>query len=247
MPTTDQAICIRISDYSETSQVLAMLSREGGVIRLIAKGSKRAKSKSGGRVDLLAEGRCVYSVGRREGLGTLMEFAESVSHAGLRDDLVRLNAALFMLELCGVLLAEHDPHPEVFDLLHNALERLGQADASAAPVAAWFVFRTLRHVGLLGNMTACAGCGGQLGTKNVYFSGATGGLLCRNCEPVEAEKYAVGPAALGGLATLAEAEAGRRSKLPDEKARAAIALLVYHTEYQLGRRLKTARYVTAKR
>ena len=246
MPTTDQAICIRISDYSETSQVLSLLGRDGGVLRVIAKGAKRPKSKSGGRVDLLAEGRLVYAPPRREGLGTLIEFAETVSHTQLRDDLPRLNAAMFMLELCGSLLAEHDPHPEVFDLLHHALDRLGQADASPPAVGAWFVYRMLRHVGLLGEMGRCADCGGELAARGVTFAGAAGGMLCRHCEPRDAEKYAVGPAALAGLAALTAAEAGRRTKLPDAQARAATALLVYHVEYQLGRRLKTARYVTGK-
>ena len=63
---------------------------------------------------------------------------------------------------------------------------------------------------------------------------------------MQAEKLAVSRPALSGLAALAAAEAGERPKLPDPQARAATALLIYHTEYQLGRRLKTARYVTAR-
>ncbi len=243
MPTSDQAICLRASDYSETSQVIALLTRESGLVRLMAKGTKRPKSKSGGRVDLMAEGGCVYSAGRRESLGTLIEFAETISHSDLRRDLRRLNAALFMIELAGALLAEQDPHPEVFDLLHNALARLAQADASPAAVGAYFHFRLLRHAGLLGDLAACANCGRPPGIRDVYFAGALGGLLCRACEPAQAEKLAVSRAALSGLAALAAAEAGERPKLPDPQARAATALLVYHTEYQLGRRLKTARYV----
>ncbi|GAG45812.1 unnamed protein product, partial [marine sediment metagenome] len=49
------AICLRASDYSETSQVVAFLTRAEGVVRLLAKGAKRAKSKSGGALDLLSE------------------------------------------------------------------------------------------------------------------------------------------------------------------------------------------------
>ncbi len=244
MPTADQAICIRASDYSETSQVISLLTREEGLVRLMAKGSKRPKSKSGGRVDLLAEGRCVYSLGRRESLGTLIEFAEQISHGDLRIELPRLNAALFMLELCGALLAEGDPHPEAFDLLHNALARVAQPDASPAAVGAYFHFRLLRHAGLLGEMGLCSSCRESLTGPGAYFSSAVGGMLCRECEASEPEKHAVSPAALEGLTALAAAEAGRRPALPDARARAATALLIYHTEYQLGRRLKTARYVT---
>jgi len=243
MPTTDQAICIRVSDYSETSQVVSLLTRAEGLVRLIAKGSKRPKSKSGGRVDLLAEGRCVFSTGRKESLGVLMEFVETAGHGELRADLGRLHVGLCMLELCGALLAEGDPHPEVFDLLHGALARLGAPEASPRAVLAYFHYRLLRSAGLLGELTACVSCGRAPGTVGVYFSSGAGGLLCRDCEPAAEEKFAVPPAGLAALAALAAAAAGRRPRLPEKQARPVLALLTYHTEYQLGRRLRTARYV----
>lgn len=254
MSTTDEAICIATVDYSETSQVVHMLTRENGAVRLLAKGSKRPKSKSGGAIDLFSEGRCVFAGTHRESLGTLMEFAETVSHAALRTDLTRLNTGLCMLELCGALLAEQDPAPEVFDLLSKALVRLAQADASPPAVLAYFQWRLLRYVGLLGELTECVSCGepfgrgararrSAFGGGGVYFSSAAGGLLCRNCEPAATEKRAVAPAVLAGIAALAAAEAGKRPKLPDKQAHAVNAVLAYHVEYQLGKRLKTTRDV----
>jgi len=242
MPTTDQAICIRTSDYSETSQVLGLLTRAGGVVRLLAKGSKRPKSKSGGRIDLFGEGRCVFAASARGSLGTLIEFVETTSHSALRKDLDRLNAGLYAIELAGALLAEDDPHPEVFDLLHNALGRLGHPDASPPAVLAYYQYRLLRRTGLLPAFDACLACGTKV-TTQVYFSSSAGGLLCRNCEPSAVEKRAVSPAALAGLGVLADAEAGRRPQFPQKQAHAVNALLAYHIEYQLGRRLKTARHV----
>ena len=75
-----QAICLRATDYSETSQVVAFLTREAGVVRMIAKGTKRAKSKSGGAIDLMSEGEVVYTPSRSGGLGTLVEFVETETH-----------------------------------------------------------------------------------------------------------------------------------------------------------------------
>ena len=251
MSTTDSAICIRATDYSETSQVLTLLTRTGGVVRLLAKGSRRPRSKSGGAIDLLAEGKCVFTVPKGDALGTLIEFVETTGRSALRDRLDRLNIALYMLEVCGALLAEGDPYPEVFDLLHNAMGRLGQADASPTPVRrgspqavlAYFQWRLIRHVGLLGELNLCVSCGGKVGTQGVYFSSSLGGLLCRDCESAATEKYHVSSAALSGLASLAAAEAGKKPALPPKQADAANALLAYHIQYQLGRRLKTARGV----
>ena len=56
-----RAICLRTADYSETSQVVHFLTRAHGLVRLLAKGAKRPRSKSGGAIDLLSEGQVVYS------------------------------------------------------------------------------------------------------------------------------------------------------------------------------------------
>jgi DNA repair protein RecO (recombination protein O) len=239
------AICLRTGDYSETSQVASFLTRDDGKVDLLAKGAKRPKGPTGGALDVLAEGDLVYIPPPREGLGTLVEFAETVSRPSLRREQRRLNVALFMLELVDALLEEADPHVEVFDLLHSALDRLASADAPPGAVLAFFQWRLLRYVGLLGELVRCVSCGRQLAgasRKDVHFSSIQGGLLCGACEAASTEKYRLDGAAWAGLAALAAAESGARVTLPDKQAVAVNRLLAYHTTHQIGRALKMARH-----
>jgi len=249
MATRDSAICLKASDYSETSQVIWFLARRSGVVRLIAKGAKRPKSKSGGRIDLLSEGDLVFAGTGAGSLGTLMEFSETDGHLGLRHDAARLYAGQYMLELVAEMLPEADPHPEVFDLLHNGLARLACPDAPVAAVLAYFQWRLLKHAGLLGDLRACAVCGRDVpaGRREVvHFSSRQGGLICRDCEAAVAEKIRLEGAALPGLAALQAARAartsGRKITMPDEQAHAVNRLLAYHIAEQLGKPLKLARY-----
>ena len=245
MAQRESAICLRTSDYSETSQVVHFLTRGWGVVRLLAKGSKREKSKSGGAIDLMSEGDLVFLAGSRDSLGTLTEFCETVSHGGLRKDAGRLNAGLYLTELAGEMLAETDPHPEVFDLLHSALERLGQPGAPVQAVVAYFQWRLLRHVGLLGDMAACVDCGSPMTGRgrNVHFSSNLGGLLCGGCEGSATEKYRLEGPALAALAALNAVDTGAKVALPEKQARAVGRLLAYHIAHQIGKPLKMARYV----
>ena len=248
MQQRESAICLRTTDYSETSQVVHFLTRGWGVVRLLAKGAKRKKSKSGGAIDLMAEGDLVFIASSRQTLSTLVEFTETVSHGDLRTDPGRLNAGLYMIELVGEMLPEADPHPEVFDLLHNGLARLGQADAPIAAVLAYFQWRTLRHVGLLGELDQCVCCGGSVvdagggRAVDVHFSATAGGLVCGACEPTLSEKYRLDGAATAGLAALAAAQAGAKVALPDKQANGVNRMLAYHVAHQLGRPLRMARY-----
>ena len=256
MRHTDQAICLRTMDYSETSQVLHMFTRERGVVHMLAKGSKRPKSKTGGAMDLMSEGQVVYSDTQRGALATLMEFSETDSRPALRRQADRLYTAMYMLELTGALLPEADPHPEVFDLLHNALSRLNQPDAPVQAVLAYFQWRLLRRAGLLGDLGACTSCGvdlpapsqqstgesGAMESRPVYFHSAQGGLLCGTCEGAVQDKYRLDVPTRLALEALARAESGRRTALSDDQARAANRLLHYHAEYQLGKPIRTSRY-----
>ncbi|MBS3733828.1 MAG: DNA repair protein RecO [Phycisphaerae bacterium] len=247
MRNRDQAICIRTADYSETSQVVSFLTRDAGVVRLIAKGTKRPKSKSGGAIDLLTEGDLVYTARSAEALGTLVEFTESASHAALRRDARRLNAALYAIELVGEILPVGDAQRASFDLLHNTLGRLGEADAPLQPVLAYFQWRLLQQVGLLGDMTACVVCGRPVTDTEAWFSSREGGLLCGGCEAGIIEKYRLDAAARAGLAALTAVQRGparraRRIALPDSQAVAANRVLAYHVREQLGKPLRMARF-----
>ncbi len=242
----DAAICLRTVDYSETSQVVTFFTRERGVVRAIAKGSKRTRSKTGGTLDLTAEGELVYTTGRGEGLGTVVEFSETASHAALRRSAERLNVALYMLEMVSMTLAEEDPHPEVFELLRNSLRRIGEPDAPTQAVLAYFQWRLLSRIGLLGELGACSAFGEPLSetcSREVYFSSRAGGMLCSSCGDEYPEKRPVEPKAIAGLAALAAARAGRRTRLSEADALTVNRLLAYHLTEQIGRRPRMMRYV----
>jgi len=212
---------------------------------LLAKGTKRPKSKSGGAIDLTSEGDLVFIDSSRGPLGTLVEFTETTPHTGLRRDAGRLGAAMRMLEVVYELLGPGDPHPEVFELLHKALGRLDQADAEAPAVLAYFQWRLLRHVGLSCELRACVSCGRKITeparrSRRVWFSSRLGGVLCDACQDGSSEKLKLDGATLAGLAALTAAEAGAKVAMPQSQAQAVNRLLTYHIQQQIGKPLRTA-------
>ena len=122
----DTAICIRASDYSETSQIVTFFTKDSGKISAIAKGSKRPKSAFGGPFEIFSYGKIVFADSNKEKLATLTEFEPVGSGTGfstLSADLFKLNCCLFATELLNKLTHDYDPHPQLFDdflqFLHN--------------------------------------------------------------------------------------------------------------------------------
>src|SRR5687768_10236753 len=127
----DRCICLRKFDYSETSQILTLFSREHGILRVIAKGAHRrtkaGASKFDGGVDLLEVGHAVFRHDPARELPPLTEWSLREGHTELRRNLRGLYLGLYAAELVGRLIEEHDPHPELFDRLEATLTELGTA------------------------------------------------------------------------------------------------------------------------
>jgi DNA repair protein RecO (recombination protein O) len=137
----DQALCLRCTDWSETSQLVTLLTRDQGVVRGLAKGSKRLSPSSIGKFsggfELLTGGELMASLKTGEGLATLTEWNLQQTFRHMRTDLAAQRLALYAADITQALLAEHDPHPTVFDglvLFFNSLKKPAQSpDADDIP------------------------------------------------------------------------------------------------------------------
>src|SRR5262249_23723558 len=101
----DRSICLRKTEYRETSQILTLFGREYGIVRAIAKGAHRrtkaGASKFDGGVDLLDVGEAVLSHATERELNTLCEWNLREGHPGFRSNLRALYLGLYAAELVG--------------------------------------------------------------------------------------------------------------------------------------------------
>ena len=136
----DDAVVLRRLDYSETSQIVVMLARTHGKIRLIAKGIKRStKTRFATAIDLLELGHVVWSSrpDRQRSLSPLTEWKQFNAFVGLRSSLSRLYAAQYAAEITSELTADEDPHPKLFDALVEYLKAVTLSDEPLVPLCAY--------------------------------------------------------------------------------------------------------------
>jgi DNA repair protein RecO (recombination protein O) len=190
MLTNDQAICIRVIDYSETSQVATFFTRRTGKVAVIAKGAKRPRWPFGGPIEVFSCGKIVFSDSGRDKLATLVEFeplAGIADSSVLAADIFVLNCCLFAAELVNVLTKDYDPHPGLFDSAFQFLRDAGQPRPSRGGVLArlvLFQLELLREIGLYPVLEFCVNCKNPFSIRwpEVYFSNSAKGLICRDCQ-----------------------------------------------------------------
>ncbi|MHC4525928.1 MAG: DNA repair protein RecO, partial [Planctomycetota bacterium] len=144
MQIKDTVICLRAVNYSETSQVVTLFTRDSGKVGAMAKGSRRAKSSFDGPIELFSFGDVVFTVKDSGGqLAILTEFGQQPRFRMLSQNLGALNAALFAAELTEKFLEDHDPHPPLFDKLIKFLEMV-QETKEDSQILAWLILYQIR-------------------------------------------------------------------------------------------------------
>ena len=249
--SNDRCICLRKVEYSETSQILSLLGRAHGVMRVIAKGAhrttKQGASKFGGGIDLLDVGADVFTLDLEKNLGTLTEWTLVEGNLELRRNLRGMYLAQYAAELVSYLIEEHDPHPGLYDRLEQTVAEVSTARQEEAFLA--FELDLLRETGYLAEMQACVSCGSNLSDREpAFFSAARGGVICRNCEGVVPDRMSVDQRLLRMAQQVlrlprANGEAQRLPRLTRVQTDPINRILAGHVEHTLGKRLRLPAYV----
>ncbi|NOZ23676.1 MAG: DNA repair protein RecO [Planctomycetes bacterium] len=240
-----EAIVLRRFDYSETSQIAWVYTREYGKEKLIAKGAKRLTKNALGALDPLTHIHVVYLDRQREGLRTLTEWDLLDSFYGLREDLDRLYLASYAVQLVSDLTEDGEANPRVFEILLRVLKRLCQEGDHRKLVFA-FELALLRSVGFLPRLVRCAHCGCDLAAGGRrYFSIREGGALCEECGGVDTEASPVSPAMLPVMSVLAHGDRAQvdRLVLPPEVGVEMRRVMNMHLSALLGREPKLTKHL----
>src|SRR5436309_6909874 len=126
-------LVIRTADWSETSRIATLWTRELGKVRVLAKGGRRLKSNFESALDLLTLCSIVFLRKSSGGLDLLTEAQVAERFPRLRADLSALYAAYYVAELLADWTEDYDPHPSLFDEVLETLRTLGTPELAVGP------------------------------------------------------------------------------------------------------------------
>ena len=181
-----EGIILSETNYSESSKILNVLTKEYGLIGVISKGCRNMKSKLRGVSRKLLYGT-IHIYYKPNGLSTLIGVDVINSYSKTLMDLEKISYASFILDLINQVLKQTDSS-EIFDLLKDTLNKL---EEGLNPIALTNILelKLLDYLGVSPSIDACAHCGSQ---KNIVtLSSDAGGYVCKDCynnEPLVSDK-----------------------------------------------------------
>lgn len=168
-------IVLRTYKLGEADRIVVLFTPERGMVRAVAKGVRKTRSKFGSRLEPTSHVALQLHEGRGE--LQLITQVETIDHfRTIREDLDRLTKAVSMLEAVDQVGLPDRPSPQLYRMLLGALRTLAENDS--ALVVAGFFLKLLALEGSGPQVEECVMCGDT--DELVAFSPIDGGLTCRN-------------------------------------------------------------------
>jgi len=234
------AFVLRRYKLGESDQIVVLLTRDFGKLRVVARRNRRGHSRTAGhyqpltRLHVIVYGRPTRSLYHTHSVDIKQRFR------ALHDDFNLLSCGLYMTELIDVSTEDRQPAPELFALYDEALEALTRDARESGPpmVLRHFEMSLLTLSGYALQLAECAHCGGPLPPGNGSFNARAGGMVCEKCS-VTRHTLSIGSAACNYLRGMMG-----QTPMPDAEPDAATRqdlerLLHLHLTTCLGREIKS--------
>lgn len=239
------ALVLRTFDFSESSLVVVLYTREFGKVRALAKGGRRIKGPFESALDLLTRIRVVFLRKASDALDLLTEAKLERRFRPRREHLASLYAGYYVAELLNEFTDDYQPEEALFDLADEVLEGLPEA-AEASLWVARFEMRLLQILGHVPMLTHCVECGADMRSRvRLAFGHDDGGVLCPRCRAGKRHVAAIDQEVAKVMQRLADENdtAWRRISMSPRCKGALRGLLNHHICHLLGKRPRMHEYL----
>ncbi len=235
------AIVLRVTDFSETSCVVTLFTRDFGKIGALAKGARRAKSPFESALDVLSVCRIVFIHKSSDSLHLLTEAKLDRRFRSASRNLSRLYAGYYVAELLNELTDVGDPHPDLFVIADQTMQAIdGQGNLAREVLR--FELTALRILGHAPSLVECVGCGQVVEhADRIGFGQLAGGVLCATCRVGRRKVVSVSGPVIDTLKVFAEPDEDRwRNDDVDQRVLGELrGVMNHYFNNLLGHRLRT--------
>jgi DNA repair protein RecO (recombination protein O) len=185
-----EGIVLKAKDYGESNQVVLIFTEYQGKFAVMARGSKKTKSRFGAVTEPFTHAHFVCFTG--SGMATLSQADLIYSHHLLRSDLLLTSYGAYWLDLIDKCTEEKEPVPPLFRFLALALHKL-EAGTDPDILTRIVELRCMQAAGYQPVLHHCVSCHST--DRPVRFSVTQGGFLCGECQVQDLQAIPVSEAA----------------------------------------------------
>lgn len=231
----ERAVVLRQHKLGEADRIVTLLTREHGLVRAVAKGVRRTRSKFGSRLEPFAHIDVQLHPGRNLDIITQVVSIDAFA-TDIVSDYGRYTCACAILETAERLAGEERaPVPALHRLTVGALRAVADGARARELVLDAFLLRAMSIAGWAPALTECARCASP--GPHRAFHIAAGGSVCLHCRP--AGSATPPPGVLDLMSALHDGDWGFAESTPSAHRSQASGLVAAHLQWHLERQLRT--------
>lgn len=182
MPITEtEALVLRTYNLAEADKIVVCLTRNAGLVRAVAKGSRRLKNRFGAALEPFTLLHITYYHKETQELVSMRQAEIIKSNFDLFRDPDVLTALAYMGDLIVEFSPPHQTNDKLFRMVTACLEAVGQCPRDLQLILRYFEVWILRLEGFLPDLRRCAECHNSLSEDQRILLTSELGLLCPQC------------------------------------------------------------------
>jgi DNA repair protein RecO (recombination protein O) len=185
--TETEAIVLRSYNLAEADRIVIFLTHDAGVVRGVAKGAKRPKSKFGSALEPFSVVQLTFFQKEALELVSVSQIELTRSYFEAASDPEFLQKFAYLAELLIAFSPPHDPNATLYRMVKACLETAAEEPWRLPAVGLYFELWLLRLGGYLPDWTRCNGCKRELRDDETVNLQANFHPLCTGCRKTQSE------------------------------------------------------------
>ena len=174
-----EAIVLQKREFRETSLIVDFYTRDFGKMSGLLKGIRTEPKKFASTVEPFSFNEIIFYEKRTSSLHLIAQADMRNNFDAIRQNISKIGAACFIMELLGAVMPPEDKNEEVFDLTLMCLQEL-TVTSNPDKIMTIYKIKMLALSGFKPQFDSCISCGDRIMGQS-KFSLALGGLLCPQC------------------------------------------------------------------
>jgi DNA repair protein RecO (recombination protein O) len=178
-----EALVLRTYNFGEADKIVVCLTHANGLIRGVAKGCRKLKSRFGAALEPFTLAKLNYYQKENQELVSLNQAEILKSHFDLSGNAETLTGLAYMGDLVIEFSPPYESNERLFRMVKACLDAITQSQADLQIILRYFEIWLLKLEGYLPDVRRCGDCHRVFTEEEPAFMSRDLAFHCRSCNP----------------------------------------------------------------
>ena len=176
-----EALVLRTYNFGEADKIVVWLTRASGLIRGVAKGCRKLKSRFGAALEPFTVVKITYYHKENQDLSSLGQVEIVESHFKLSSDPDTLAGLAYMSDLVIEFSPPYAVNEKLYRMVKACLDAISDSQADLQVILRYFEVWLLKLEGYLPDVRRCGECDREFSDSELAYMSIDSVFRCREC------------------------------------------------------------------